>query len=460
MKNFLYLLILCICLPVLVYAERGIKSLEQEIRSDLRFALVIGNSNYSSAPLKNPKNDALDIAEVLKNSNFEVLLLLDASQREIDDGIRIFGKKLRKGGAGLFFYAGHGIQVNGRNYLIPIGAKIESESDVKYEAVDAGRVLGKMEDAGNDLNIIILDACRNNPFARSFRSSNKGLAKMDAPKGSLIAYSTAPGSVASDGVGSNGIFTKYLVENIKNPGLTIEQILKGVRIQVVQATSNKQVPWESSSLMGDFYFNVKKNKNTAFVSSQKKGQVIERQVDAEEEMWALVKESKNIKEIKTFLKIYPHGKFKNHAKLILNRIEETNIVNTKPELLVIPAANFNRSQNIEVGVLPYGKDVIHNAKPYHQAVNSAEYDLYFKKNRTSKLYIEYAAHSSRPIDIYLNKKLILKNAIFKTTGGWNIENQKWHYQGDISFHAGNNTLTLHRNDVFPHIRRIKLEFLE
>jgi len=220
-----------------------------------RTALVIGNGAYQSTPLRNPVNDAGDMANVLFESGFKVILKINASQREMETAMRAFGKALRKGGIGLFYYAGHGLQLNGTNYLIPVDAQIETESDVKYEAVDAGRILGKMEDAGNNLNIVILDACRNNPFARSFRSSTAGLARMDAPTGSLVAYATAPGKMAADGDGRNGIYSKHLIRNIRTPGLTIEQVLKNVRVAVAAETSNKQVPWESSSLMGNFYFN-------------------------------------------------------------------------------------------------------------------------------------------------------------------------------------------------------------
>jgi lipid-binding SYLF domain-containing protein len=217
-------------------------------------ALVIGNSAYKSAPLTNPINDAEDIMMALKDLDFEVIHGSDASQEEMEESIRDFGRQLREFDVGLFYFAGHGIQVEGRNYLIPVDAKIETESDVKYESVDAGRVLGKMEDAGNDLNIVILDACRDNPFARSFRTQSNGLAKMDAPKGSLIAYATAPGSVAADGTGRNGIYTKYLLKYMRETGLPIESVLKKVRIDVMEETGDKQVPWESSSLRGDFYF--------------------------------------------------------------------------------------------------------------------------------------------------------------------------------------------------------------
>jgi len=221
-------------------------------------ALVIGNGAYSSSPLRNPVNDASDIAYALKKLGFKVLLQTDVNQRTMKKSIRTFGKKLLNGGVGLFYYAGHAMQVHGTNYLIPIGAQIESESDVEYEAIDAGRVLGKMEDAGNGLNIIILDACRDNPFARSFRTSEKGLARMDAPTGSILAYATAPGSIAADGAGRNGLYTSKLLKHMATPGLEIEKVFKKVRIDVLRSSNKKQVPWESSSLTGEFYFNPKR----------------------------------------------------------------------------------------------------------------------------------------------------------------------------------------------------------
>ncbi len=229
-------------------------SLPPALAANQKVALVIGNGNYSAAPLQNPVNDATDMASALKNLGFDVTLKTDAGQRTMEKAIRRFGKQLRSGGVGLFYYAGHGLQVHSSNYLIPIGAEIESEGDVRYEAVDAGLVLAKMEDAGNGLNIVILDACRNNPFARSFRSAERGLAKMDAPTGSILAYATAPGSVAADGAGRNGLYTAMLLKHMDAPGLEIGRLFREVRKDVVQASSNKQTPWESSSLMGDFYF--------------------------------------------------------------------------------------------------------------------------------------------------------------------------------------------------------------
>jgi len=221
--------------------------------SEGRFALVIGNSAYKDKPLKNPANDAKDMGRTLTRLGFDVQLKTDVSLRDMEEAIREFGLRLKRGGVGLFYFAGHGVQVQGVNYLVPVGARIGSESDAKFECVDAGRVLGKMEDAGNELNIVILDACRNNPFARSFRSADQGLARMDAPTGSIVAYATAPNSVASDGKGANGMYTKYLLENITTPGIPIEEVFKRVRIGVMGETGKKQVPWESSSIAGYFY---------------------------------------------------------------------------------------------------------------------------------------------------------------------------------------------------------------
>lgn len=220
-----------------------------------RVALVIGNAAYQNAPLKNPVNDARDMARTLRSLGFEVILRENASLRQMEDAVDELWLRLKAGGAGLFFFAGHGLQVAGRNYLVPVDARLQAEQDVKYRCMDAGLVLGRMENAGNGLNIVILDACRNNPYARSFRTATEGLAKMDAPKGSLVAYATAPDSVAADGTGKNGIYTGQLLKNLHMPGLGIEELLKQVRIGVLRETGEKQVPWESSSLTGHFVFN-------------------------------------------------------------------------------------------------------------------------------------------------------------------------------------------------------------
>ncbi len=219
-----------------------------------RTALVIGNTAYATGFLRNPVNDARAVAKVLEELSFEVTLRENLDQKQMKREIQAFGEKLQEGGVGLFYFAGHGIQTNGRNYLIPVGAAIEHEKQVEYEAVDMGAVLSEMDFAHARMNIVIIDACRDNPFARSFRSMSQGLASMDAPTGTLIAYATAPGSVANDGPGENGVYTGELIKAMVQPGLKIEDVFKQVRSAVREATGGRQVPWESSSLEGDFYF--------------------------------------------------------------------------------------------------------------------------------------------------------------------------------------------------------------
>lgn len=218
-----------------------------------RIALVIGNGQYDTGRLKNPVNDATDMTAALQRLGFTVVLKKNARQREMDEAIQDFGNRLKRGGVGLFYYAGHGIQVNGVNYLIPIKATINKESDVKYETVDANKVLDEMATANNGLNIVILDACRDNPFARSFRNASRGLAIVStAPAGTFISYSTGPGQVARDGEGRNSPYTAALIQYMKEPGLPIEDVFKGVRQKLRKETG--QVPWELSSLEGRFYF--------------------------------------------------------------------------------------------------------------------------------------------------------------------------------------------------------------
>ena len=219
-----------------------------------RHALVIGNANYAVAPLLNSVNDATAVAKVLEKAGFTVDLKINASQKQLQDAVTVFGDRLRNGGAGLFYFAGHGVQIKGRNFLMPVGADIKREDEVPYKAVDVQQVLDKMETAKNRINVVILDACRDNPFARSSRSNSGGLGQLDAPIGSLVAFATAPGSVASDGRGANGLYTQHLLANIERPGVPIEEVFKRVRLGVRLDSNGGQVPWESTSLEGDFYF--------------------------------------------------------------------------------------------------------------------------------------------------------------------------------------------------------------
>jgi uncharacterized caspase-like protein len=219
-----------------------------------KIALVIGNSAYKDSPLGNPVNDASAMARTLKDLGFEVTALLNATLSQMNDGARQFGDRLGPGDVGLFYYAGHGMQIRGRNFLIPVDADIRREDEVQYRSFDANQLLDKMESARNPINIVILDACRNNPFTRSFRSASSGLAQMEAPVGSYISFATAPGKIASDGDGENGLFTQHLLKALATPKLKLEEVFKQVRLQVMRDSGGQQIPWDSSSLTGDFYF--------------------------------------------------------------------------------------------------------------------------------------------------------------------------------------------------------------
>jgi len=301
-----------------------------------RIALVIGNGAYASAPpLKNPPNDARDMAATLKTLGFDVMSGVNVNQRDMKRLIREFGLKLKNGGSGLFYYAGHGVQSKGRNYLIPVDANIQSEAEVEDSGVDAALVLNFMDDAQNGLNIVILDACRNNPFARSFRSANDGLAQVDAPTGTLIAYATAPGRVASDGVGQNGLYTSELLKQMQTPGVSITDVFMRVRAEVMKQTGNKQVPWEASSLVGSFYFAGASADSTPATNITKIDPVA-----FELSYWETIKNSANTDDFKAYLARYPQGQFVELAK---NRIA-TLATAAKPAETSSPVTNGGQAE--------------------------------------------------------------------------------------------------------------------
>ena len=226
--------------------------------SSKRLALVVGNANYKSRPLRNPRNDADDVSNALKASGFQVIDLRDASLQQMRNAVRTFGDRLINNDVGLVYYSGHGVEVKGRNYFIPVNADIMREDEIADQGLDVSLILEKMNTAGKGVNILIVDACRDDPFGRSFRSSSRGLAQMDAPRGTIIAYATSPGKVASDGDGRNSPYTKNLVKAMQQPNKPIEQVFKEVRRAVQEETKNQQTPWENTSLSGDFYFKVQR----------------------------------------------------------------------------------------------------------------------------------------------------------------------------------------------------------
>jgi uncharacterized caspase-like protein len=219
-----------------------------------RLALVIGNGAYKDSPLPNPTNDAADMARALEASGFTVIKRENAGLREMHLALREFGDRLGRQTTGLFYFAGHGVQVRGRNYLLPVDADIAREDEVAFAAIDVAAVMEKLDSAKNPVNIVVLDACRNNPFGARVAMMSKGLAPIDAPPGTFIAFATAPGSTAADGTGRNGLYTQHLVREIAKPGAPIEEVFKQVRAGVRKDSKSAQVPWESTSLEAAFFF--------------------------------------------------------------------------------------------------------------------------------------------------------------------------------------------------------------
>lgn len=229
-----------------------------------RVALVIGIKEYKHvAPLQNTLNDAKDMSATLKKKGFRVVELYDPqTKREMQDAVMKYFRMIKQGTVGLVFYAGHGVQVDGANYLIPAGANPMIKADLEDQCMSMDYVMGAIEEAGNPLNIFILDACRNNPFRSFSRSAGRGLNTVSAPKGSYVVYSTKPGSVASDGTGRNGLFTSKLLKYINTPGLNIEQVFKKVAGDVSAESGGDQRPWISSDYTDDFFFIAGQPSNT------------------------------------------------------------------------------------------------------------------------------------------------------------------------------------------------------
>jgi uncharacterized caspase-like protein len=297
------LLILCFCSPT--FAQK-------------RVALVLGNSAYlNSARLDNPKNDASDLAAILTQLGFDVIQGRDLDKAEMDRAIRNFAEALSGAQMGLFFYAGHGLQVNGQNYLVPIDAKLTTAAALDFEMVRLDLVQRSMERAATT-NILILDACRDNPLARNLaralgtRSSSigRGLAAMESGEGTLISFSTQPGNVALDGAGRNSPFATALLKHIAAPGEDLPTILINVRNDVMAATEHRQVPWEHSALTTKVYFSAPKSAVPTY----------EQQVELT--FWISVKDSTSPTVLRTYLDHYPTGEFASVARALIEHYEQ------------------------------------------------------------------------------------------------------------------------------------------
>lgn len=280
-----------------------------------RLALIIGNSAYHDAPLVNPANDAKAVAGLFTQAGFTVDSHLNAKRGDMLAAIERFGTAAKRAETKLvvFYYAGHGAQLDWRNYLLPVDAVVEKQEHMKQRCVDLNQLLGQLSAAKDKTFVIILDACRNNPFGASYKPEQKGLSQFDAPVGSLLAYATSPGNVASDGEGANGLYTENLVRELGKRGTRIEDALKRVRLNVRLASKGEQIPWETTSLEGDVYI---------FNEGQKKlsEAEIEKQLEADVAAWTKIKSSKKADDWVNYLQAFPNGQFAEIAQMRLTRL--------------------------------------------------------------------------------------------------------------------------------------------
>ena len=305
------LLSLILLAPATAAAQRTLS-----ISGEQRVALVIGNAAYKEARLINPVNDARAMADALERLGFVVIKRENVKSREIGSALREFRSRLTPGAVALFFYAGHGLQVRGVNYLPAVDAEIEAEEDVANQSLDMTKVLELLDEAKTRISLVFLDACRNNPFSRRFRSASRGLAKVDAASGTLISFATRPGSVAADGEGKNGLYTEHLLNHMATAGLPIEQMLKRVGADVKLASKGRQEPWSEGLLEGDFYFRPAAPAAVAAPSAMDPAVL-------ELALWDSVKNSRNAEELAAYLEQYPKGQFAGVARARLKGLGVT-----------------------------------------------------------------------------------------------------------------------------------------
>lgn len=304
-----------------------------EASGDLRVAIVVGNAAYPAAPLRNPINDAGAMATALQKLGFRVIQVHDGRKAQIEAAIAdasqlLMGRK----GIGLLYFAGHGLQLEWRNYLLPIDAVPTSQSEVLAQTIDIHTVLDAFKAAGSRMNIIVLDACRNNPFGGS--TAAKGLAPIDAPSGTFLAYATSPGNVAEDGTSEsgNGIYTGFLVRELARGDARIEDVFKRVRFQVRQSTQGRQVPWESTSLEEDFAF-----------ASNELPSASPQDFRAEKAEWDRIRDSKNATDFYAYLQRFPSGFFAEHAQFRLDQLSSVAVIQaTGPDGLRHLPSGVNR----------------------------------------------------------------------------------------------------------------------
>ena len=313
-------------------------SFAAEGSQERRVALVVGNAKYETSPLANPTNDSADIAAKLKSYGFDVVYRENLKIRQIGSMLREFKSKLSPGATALVFYAGHGLQVRGENYFPVVDADIQSEEDIQNQSIGLKQVMDILEEAKTRTNIVLLDACRNNPFERKTRSLSRGLATVNAPSGTMIAYSTRPGSVAEDGAGRNGLYTEQLLKLMDNRK-PIEQVLKQLVSSVKAASKGRQEPWAEGSLEGDFCFggcqdeNAEKNKLAADIA-----------------LWESIIGSSSVADYERYLATYPSGTFATLANKTLDNLKTAA---SRP----IPAQGQDNTNAINAALLKQAEEI-------------------------------------------------------------------------------------------------------
>ena len=306
--------------PLAGWLQGGPAALHAAGEVGSRVAVVIGNAAYAGAPLPNAAHDARAMSTVLAAMGFRVVLANDAGKAQMEQAIAQARELLQgKNGTGLLYYAGHGLQVDWYNYLVPVDAAPQSAADVPRQTVDIQSVMDAFRSAGNRMNIVVLDACRDNPFSAS--ASAKGLAPLDAPSGTFLAYATAPGNVADDGSAAdgNGLYTRFLLQELPRKDARIEDVFKRVRLQVRQASQGRQIPWESTSLEDDFVFATGQKVEAPGALRR------EAEFDAEKAEWDRIKDSERAEDFFAFLQRHPNGRISELAQFRLDQLNRPQV---------------------------------------------------------------------------------------------------------------------------------------
>jgi len=334
--------VLCACLT---FTSAGYAATE-------RHALVVGNSEYSIGALANPANDARLMENALKAVGFEVTVLLDASEREFNRALVEFRNRLKlaeqadSNAVALFYFAGHAVQANGENYLIPVDAEIEDEIDLEFEGVSLDTIMATLQRSGADLKLVFLDACRNNPYDATNRSSTRGLSAIDNASGTLISFATQPGNVAEDGTGENSTYTRSLARYIQQEGLLATQVMTRVRADVMERTGGQQEPWASLGLDRDFYFVEPETPRVV----QEEAPVVPERVDGhgastiDLAFWQSIDGSTNPEMYQAYLDEFPEGQFRRLAQIRMRELTNLAAVDEEPEDVAPVVRNLDEEQ--------------------------------------------------------------------------------------------------------------------